>query len=121
MQCPVEVRLDAGEGRGKGVFATRDIKQGDVVFRERPLVSHLVVTFGFRSSQQHLQRKAMSDSLQTQGSSGWQCFLVMYIAADVDSCRRVFNILKTSWMCQLVHTASGQWVSALQLLAGWLL
>eukprot|EP00877_Chromochloris_zofingiensis_P000067 jgi/Chrzof1/10060/Cz04g25210.t1 len=43
MQCPVEVRLDAGEGRGKGVFATRDIKQGDVVFRERPLagVQHL--------------------------------------------------------------------------------
>jgi hypothetical protein len=35
---PVCVRLDAGGGRGKGVFATRDIEEGELIFAERPLV-----------------------------------------------------------------------------------
>ena len=34
----VEVRLDAGDGRGKGVFATRAYKKGDVIWREDHLV-----------------------------------------------------------------------------------
>jgi hypothetical protein len=37
----LEVRLDAGNGKGKGLFATRDIKMGEVVLTERPLVSRL--------------------------------------------------------------------------------
>lgn len=38
----VEVKLDAGDGKGKGVFTTRDYAQGDAVFIERPLVSLVV-------------------------------------------------------------------------------
>ncbi|GBF89127.1 hypothetical protein Rsub_01844 [Raphidocelis subcapitata] len=34
---PVCVRLDAGGGKGKGVFATRDIEEGELIFAERPL------------------------------------------------------------------------------------
>jgi hypothetical protein len=34
----VEVRLDAGDGRGKGVFATRAYKKGDIIWREDHLV-----------------------------------------------------------------------------------
>lgn len=36
---PVAVRLDAGGGRGKGLFATRDIAEGELIFQERALVS----------------------------------------------------------------------------------
>lgn len=35
---PVEVRLDSGGGKGKGVFATLDIEEGQEIFREAPLV-----------------------------------------------------------------------------------
>jgi hypothetical protein len=35
----VEVRLDSGGGKGKGVFATSDIQEEHVIFREQPLVS----------------------------------------------------------------------------------
>jgi hypothetical protein len=34
----VEIRPDAGDGRGKGVFATKGFEQGDVLWTERPLV-----------------------------------------------------------------------------------
>jgi hypothetical protein len=34
----IEVRYDAGYGKGKGVFATQDLAVGDVVFEEDPLV-----------------------------------------------------------------------------------
>jgi hypothetical protein len=34
---PVEVRADAGGGRGKGLFATRAIEEGEVIFTERAL------------------------------------------------------------------------------------
>ena len=33
------MRLDAGQGRGKGVFATRGFKEGDVLWQETPLVA----------------------------------------------------------------------------------
>jgi hypothetical protein len=36
------VRLDAGGGKGKGIFVTSDIKEGDLVFAERALVSNAV-------------------------------------------------------------------------------
>lgn len=29
---------DSGPGRGKGIYATADFAEGDVIFRERPLV-----------------------------------------------------------------------------------
>ncbi|KAG2493087.1 hypothetical protein HYH03_008750 [Edaphochlamys debaryana] len=45
--APVEIRLDAGNGKGKGVFATKDIPEGETVFNEVPLVS-----------LQHLDNKA---------------------------------------------------------------
>lgn len=35
----IEVRYDAGYGKGKGVFATQDLKVGDVIFEEDPLVA----------------------------------------------------------------------------------
>jgi hypothetical protein len=34
----IEIRPDAGGGRGKGVFATKSFQQGDVLWTERPLV-----------------------------------------------------------------------------------
>jgi hypothetical protein len=34
----VEIRPDAGGGRGKGVFAAKGFEQGDVLWTERPLV-----------------------------------------------------------------------------------
>lgn len=34
----IEIRPDAGGGRGKGVFATKGFQQGDVLWTERPLV-----------------------------------------------------------------------------------
>jgi len=34
----LEVRLDAGGGKGKGVFATAAFEEGEEVFREPPLV-----------------------------------------------------------------------------------
>ena len=34
---PVAVRLDAGGGRGKGLFATRAIAEGELIFEERAL------------------------------------------------------------------------------------
>ena len=34
----VEVRLDAGDGKGKGLFATTDIEESEEIFRELPLV-----------------------------------------------------------------------------------
>ncbi|KDD76534.1 hypothetical protein H632_c192p2 [Helicosporidium sp. ATCC 50920] len=37
LHLKVEVRLDAGHGKGKGVFATEEIKTGEVVFTEPPL------------------------------------------------------------------------------------
>ncbi|KAG1670694.1 hypothetical protein FOA52_010970 [Chlamydomonas sp. UWO 241] len=36
---PVEVRLNAGPNRGKGIFALRTFQRGDLLFRERPLVA----------------------------------------------------------------------------------
>lgn len=35
----IEIRLDAGGGRGKGVFAAKNFQHGDVLWTERPLVS----------------------------------------------------------------------------------
>lgn len=35
----VEVRLDAGDGKGKGLFATGPIARGDLLFAESPLVA----------------------------------------------------------------------------------
>lgn len=35
---PLEVRADAGGDRGKGLFATEDIEEGDIIFEERALV-----------------------------------------------------------------------------------
>lgn len=40
----LEVRQDAGGGRGKGLFATQAFKKDDVIFQERPLVSSLPLT-----------------------------------------------------------------------------
>ncbi len=37
----VEVRLSTEDGKGKGVFATKDIPEGETVFTEVPLVSRL--------------------------------------------------------------------------------
>lgn len=37
----VEVRLATEDGKGKGVFATKDIPEGETVFTEVPLVSGL--------------------------------------------------------------------------------
>jgi hypothetical protein len=34
----MEVRADAGDGKGKGVFAKRAIEEGDLLFKEAPLV-----------------------------------------------------------------------------------
>lgn len=34
-----EVRLDSGDGKGKGVFATRDVAEGDTLWSEAPLAS----------------------------------------------------------------------------------
>ncbi|KAK9835164.1 hypothetical protein WJX81_002351 [Elliptochloris bilobata] len=35
----VEVRPDAGGGRGKGLFATQDLEEGDVIFTEAPVIA----------------------------------------------------------------------------------
>jgi hypothetical protein len=47
----LEVRADAGQGKGKGVFAKQAIEEGDLLFKEAPLV---------RICQQeaHIPRKA---------------------------------------------------------------
>lgn len=37
----MEVRLDAGDGKGKGIFATRRLLEGDTLFKEAPLVRAL--------------------------------------------------------------------------------
>lgn len=38
----IQVTLDAGDGRGKGVIATQDYNVGDIIFTERPLVRSAV-------------------------------------------------------------------------------
>jgi hypothetical protein len=40
----IEIRPDAGGGRGKGVFATESFQQGDVIWTERPLVRNALLT-----------------------------------------------------------------------------
>lgn len=35
----LRVRIDAGDGKGKGIFAAAAFKEGDVLFKESPLVS----------------------------------------------------------------------------------
>lgn len=39
----VEVRLDAGGNRGKGLFTTKSFNKGDLIFAERPLVGSTAV------------------------------------------------------------------------------
>lgn len=58
---PVEVRLDAGPGKGKGVFATRDIRQGELIFEERALVSGSGCRLAFTGSAPRVNRDPICD------------------------------------------------------------
>lgn len=68
------MRLDAGDGHGKGLFAARNIKGGDEVFRERCLVrAHTMKSrvFGAQwqasGSHSHCMKRCFEGVIATHG------------------------------------------------------